>query len=166
MTRNQKLATGAGVGVLLALGYYYFGPTAQAAGIPTGPTEEPPPTEEPGGQLKGAGKGATRVKIPAKVGTARWNQSLFPNTKAVQGLLATLSPRYAGASTAEGFAAATLDFQRNWNDLSKLDALVPARLNGTTLLEDNKAGGQTLRGLEWALGMDWPTRLAEFGIGV
>jgi hypothetical protein len=163
MKQSQKIAVGAGLGVLAGVAYFLWSKPAAAA-TPEEPPEEPP--EDPA--IKGAGGGATKVggRVPAKVGTQKWNMALFPNPDVVRASLAGLSPKYAHASQGpQEMPAAVAQFQMDWNDLSKLGALDPARLNGTQLTEDALPGGQTLRALEWAMGMGWPARLAETGLG-
>lgn len=169
MPSNKKIITygaiGLGVGGLL----YYFMRSAGAAVLE--PPEEPiegPEGPDPG-QIAGGGEGATKVggkRVPAKVGTQNYNHALFPNADIARAKLAGLSPKYTPASQGgAAYTEAARRFQRDWNDLAKLNALSPARLNDTVLVEDGVPGGQHLRGLEWALSMPWAMRLAETGLG-
>lgn len=150
-------AIGLGVGALV-----YFA-TREARAEP-GPTPEPGPQPGPGpgpspSPLPPSGT------VPAK-GPIPYNVALFPDPGTTAGLLADLSPSYSAAVSGEfqgdaaqvaGFETATAKFQNDWNALATQNALAPSRLNSSRLSPDGSMGPQTLRALEWALGMGgWP----------
>ena len=153
----------------------YFGGTAIAKAAGDDEDEDEDPEVDPDPQVAGGGGGSSqpkRKKVPGKTGTGRWNLALFPSTESVQQALTALSPFYLDAIDPRTFDSAVRRFQEHWNELSltpdpvleSAGLLVPARLNGTTLKVDGDAGPQTLRALEWAIGMQWSQRLAAAGL--
>ncbi len=168
-SRQRKILTGAAVGIAVGVGLYLWSRRAGAAPIvtpPPGPGPGPGPAIDEPAPVTPAGPTApSGSRVPAK-GAIPYNMAMFPNTEAVRGRLAGLSPKYAFVSApTAALAEAVTMFQFDWNDLSKGNELDPSRLNGTALKVDGVAGRQTLRALEWAVGMNWPQRLAGAGLG-
>ncbi len=171
LSRGWKILIGVGGGLTVA---YFISSNVQAAlGGLFRPKqreeedEEPTPEVEEPGAAAGGGAGAARAstRVPGKTGTGKYNQSMFPSPEAVRGALAGLSmSAYSAAQFEETFNAALGAYQADWNDLSDKGLLLPKRLNGTHLAQDEVAGPQTLRALEWSVGMDWPTRLHAAGL--
>ena len=130
------------------------------------PAEEPTEEEPEPGTAREAGGGVTRAstKVPGKVGTMNYNHTMFPNTGAIMGALTGLSPAYSSAQFEETFPATVGSYQADWNTLSEAGLLLPTRLNGTRLDQDEVPGPQMLRALEWSVGMDWPARLNAAGL--
>lgn len=170
LSRGAKIAIGVAGGFTIA---YFISSRVEASvkrlfgGFGKKDDEAPEPTEEePEPTLKKAAAGVTgaSTRIPGKVGTGKWNQSLFPSEGAIMGALTGLSPAYSSAQFEETYPATVGAFQADWNTMSEAGLLLPKRLNGTALDQDEVAGGQTLRALEWAMGMDWPERLHAVGL--
>lgn len=172
LSRGWKIALGVGAGVGVAM---LISSNVQAAigGIfrplfkkKTPDEDEDEEIEEPGAAA-GGGAPVTRAstKVPGKTGTGKFNQSMFPSEGAVQGALVGLSfSAYSGAQFEDTFGAAVGAFQADWNDLAKKGLLLPKRLNSSRLTQDEKPGPQTKRALEWAVDMDWGSRLHAAGL--
>ncbi len=105
-----------------------------------------------------------KKRVPAKT-TMPFNEELFSNKAEVMGRLAGLSAKYTSASVGgAAYKQAIKEFQGDWNFLAAGDYLSPHKLNSSKLIVDATAGYQTLRALEWAVGMSWPNRLNEAGL--
>jgi hypothetical protein len=163
MTRNEKITLGVVGGIGIA---WWISRNVSAAVIEVFPGgEEPEDPNDPATVPPGpATPQVESAKVPRKGGGTGYNVSMFPSKLQVQARLAGLSFGYVGASNEATWKATVGAFQADWNTLADLRRLDPDSLNSTRLLQDEVPGPQTLRALEWAIGMDWPKRLIGAGL--
>lgn len=159
---NPIILLGAGGLALLMMGGKKGGGGSITPEIEVDPdlpdVDEPPP--EP------ATNQVPRKKVPSKTGVGSYNVSMFPNLGTVRGVLGGLSPRYIVGATgnAQQFLNSVKVFQQDWNAIGAKGMMGSSTLNKSRLITDGVPGPQTLRAMEWARSMSWPSKVVNAGL--